>query len=162
VEVSVERDTGQVRVERIVTLGDVGRAIHPLLAEQQDIGGAIMGMGPALHEELHYVDQSMVNGNLWEYRLPRTTDLPEIEAILAERADGIGPYGAKGGGEASINPIGPAIGNAVRNAIGVRLRRLPLTPERVWTALNRQETDGDEEEPATAEAPAADEGRVRA
>lgn len=142
VEVSVERETGRVRVERIVTVGDIGRAIHPQMAEQQDVGGAIMGMGPALHEELRYVDQSMVNGNLWDYRVPRTTDLPEIDAVLAERADGIGPYGAKGGGEASVNPIGPAIGNAVRNAVGIRLRRLPLTPERVWMALRELESDG--------------------
>lgn len=141
VEVSVERETGKVRVERIVTVGDVGRAIHPQLAEQQDIGGAIMGMGPALHEELRYVDQSMVNGNLWNYRVPRTTDLPEVDAVLAERADGIGPYGAKGSGEASINPIGPAIGNAVRNAVGIRLRRLPLTADRVWIALQEMVAD---------------------
>lgn len=157
VEVSVDRETGGVRVERIVTLGDVGRAINPQLAEQQDVGGAIMGMGPALHEELRYVDQSMVNGNLWDYRVPRTTDLPEIDAVLAGRADGIGPYGAKGGGEASVNPIGPAIGNAVANAVGIRLRRLPLTPERVWTALSLQEAS-DDGSPATGERPADGEG----
>jgi CO/xanthine dehydrogenase Mo-binding subunit len=115
-----------------------------------------MGMGPALHEELRYVDQSMVNGNLWDYRVPRTTDLPKIDAVLAERADGIGPYGAKGGGEASVNPIGPAIGNAVRNAVGIRLRRLPLTPERVWTALRELDADG---EAPTAEGPEDGESR---
>ena len=139
VEVSVDRDTGEVRVERLVTLGDVGCAIHPQLAEQQDVGGAIMGMGPALREELRYVDQSMVNGNLWDYRVPRTTDLPEIDAVLAERGDGVGPYGAKGSGEAAVNPIGPAIGNAVHNATGIRLRRLPLSPERVWEALEERD-----------------------
>ena len=139
VEVSVDRDIGTVRVERLVTLGDVGRAIHPQLAEQQDVGGAVMGMGPALREELRYVDQSMVNGNLWDYRVPRATDMPEIDAVLAERADGVGPYGAKGSGEAALNPIGPAIGNAVHNATGIRLRRLPLAPERVWQALEERD-----------------------
>lgn len=149
-EVSVQRDTGQVRVERLVTLGDIGRAIHPLLAEQQDIGGAIMGMGPALFEELRYVDQSMANGNLWDYRLPRTSDLPEIDSSLAERADGVGPYGAKGGGEASVNPIGPAIGNAVHAASGIRLRRLPLSPERVWEALEERDRALEKDAPSPA------------
>jgi CO/xanthine dehydrogenase Mo-binding subunit len=140
VEVSVDADTGQVRVERLVTVGDVGRAIHPQLAEQQDVGGAVMGMGIALREELRYDEQSMVNGNLWDYRVPRTTDVPTIEAVLAERGEGIGPYGAKGGGEAAVNPIGPAVANAVSRAIGRRIRCLPVTPERVWQALQGEES----------------------
>lgn len=152
VEVSVERETGRVRVDRLVTLGDVGRAIHPLLAEQQDVGGAIMGMGPALTEELRYVGQILANGNLWDYRVPRTTDLPEIDSVLAERADGVGPYGAKGGGEASVNPIGPAIGNAVHDAVGIRLRRLPLSPQRVWEALVDGEQDDGASDPSPLDA----------
>ena len=109
VEVSVEEETGEVRVERLVTLGDVGRAINPVMAEGQDLGGAMMGMGIALREELVYDGANLANGNLFEYRLPRTTDLPIVTSFLAERADGIGPWGAKGGGEASVNPIAPAI-----------------------------------------------------
>jgi CO/xanthine dehydrogenase Mo-binding subunit len=71
--------------------------------------------------------------------VPRTTDLPsEVTSILAERGDGVGPYGAKGGGEATVNPIAPAIANAVQRAIGVRVREAPLTPERVWRALRER------------------------
>lgn len=142
VEVSVDEDTGEIRVERLVTVGDVGRAIHPLMAEGQDVGGAIMGMGIALREELLYDGQTMVNGNLWEYRVPRTTDLPEIRSFLAERADGIGPYGAKGGGEATVNPIAPAVVNAVRRAAGIDLREVPASPERVWRALRERDRGG--------------------
>jgi CO/xanthine dehydrogenase Mo-binding subunit len=136
--VAVDQETGEVRVERLVTVGDVGRAIHPLMAEGQDVGGAIMGMGIALREELLYDGQTMVNGNLWEYRVPRTTDVPEIRSFLAERADGIGPYGAKGGGEATVNPIAPAIVNAIRQAVGIDLQRVPASPERVWRAMQRR------------------------
>jgi CO/xanthine dehydrogenase Mo-binding subunit len=136
VEVSVDTDTGETRVDRLVTIGDVGVAVNPIMAEGQDIGGAIMGMGIGLREELVYEGETLVNGNLFDYRVPRTTDLPsEVISILAERGDGVGPYGAKGGGEATVNPIAPAIANAVYRAVGVRLREAPLTPERVWRAL---------------------------
>ena len=142
VEVAVDEETGEVRVERLVTVGDVGRAIHPLMAEGQDVGGAIMGMGIALREELLYEGATMINGNLWEYRVPRTTDLPEIRSFLAERADGIGPYGAKGGGEATVNPIAPAVLNAVRRAVGIELREVPVSPERVWRAMRDRDRGG--------------------
>lgn len=142
VEVAVDEETGEVRVERLVTVGDIGRAIHPLMAEGQDVGGAIMGMGIALREELLYEGATMINGNLWEYRVPRTTDLPEIRSFLAERADGIGPYGAKGGGEATVNPIAPAVLNAVRRAVGIELREVPVTPERVWRAMRDRDRGG--------------------
>jgi CO/xanthine dehydrogenase Mo-binding subunit len=136
VEVSVDTETGETRVDRLVTIGDVGCAVNPIMAEGQDIGGAIMGMGIGLREELVYEGETLVNGNLFDYRVPRTTDLPsEVTSILAERGDGVGPYGAKGGGEATVNPIAPAIANAVQRAVGVRIREAPLTPERVWRAL---------------------------
>jgi CO/xanthine dehydrogenase Mo-binding subunit len=141
VEVDVDHETGIIRVERLVTLGDVGCAINPQLAEGQDLGGAIMGMGVALREELRYEEQSLANGNLWDYRVPRASDVPEVDSLLAERGDGIGPYGAKGGGEAAVNPIGPAIAGAVAQATGVRFRRLPLSPERVWRALRDRAAD---------------------
>lgn len=139
VEVSVDEETGETRVERLVTIGDVGCAVNPIMAEGQDIGGAIMGMGIGLREELIYEGETLVNANLFDYRVPRTTDLPpEVISILAERGDGVGPYGAKGGGEATVNPIAPAIANAVYRAVGVRLREAPLTPERVWRALQER------------------------
>jgi CO/xanthine dehydrogenase Mo-binding subunit len=140
VEVSVDADTGETRVDRLVTIGDVGCAVNPIMAEGQDIGGAMMGLGIGLREELVYEGETLVNGNLFDYRVPRTTDLPaEVTSMLAERGDGVGPYGAKGGGEATVNPIAPAIANALYRATGVRLREAPLTPERVWRAM--QELD---------------------
>lgn len=139
VEVEVDEETGEVRVERMVTIGDVGCAINPQLVESQDIGAAMMGLGMAMREELVYEDGNLVNGNLFEYRVPRTTDLPELRTVVVERGDGVGPYGAKGGGEGSLNPVAAAIANAVRRASGIRLREAPFTPERVWRALQERD-----------------------
>ncbi len=137
-DVAVDDETGELDVRRLATVGDVGRAINPQLAEGQDQGAAMMGLGVALREELRYEDGALVNGNLYDYRYPRTTDMPEIRSTLAERADGIGPYGAKGGGEGSVNPVAPALANAVARAVGIRIRSAPLSPERVWRALEAQ------------------------
>jgi CO/xanthine dehydrogenase Mo-binding subunit len=144
-EVSVDEETGEVRVETLATIGDVGNAINPQLAEAQDVGAAIMGMGMATREELVYEDGNLLNGNLFDYRVPRTTDLPEMRTVLVERGDGVGLYGAKGGGEGALNPVAAAIANAVSRAAGVRLREAPFTPERVWRALqerDRARTEG--------------------
>lgn len=137
IDVSVDEELGEIHVHRLATVGDVGCAINPQLAEGQDAGAAMMGLGVALREELRYADGSLVNGNLFEYRVPRPSDLPELCSALAERGDGVGPYGAKGGGEGSLNPVAPALANAVFWATGVRMREAPLTPERVWRALRR-------------------------
>ena len=143
VEVSVDAETGHIRVERLVTVGDVGCAINPQLVESQDLGAAIMGMGMATTEELVYTpDGVLLSGNMVEYRVPRASEIPAYTSILAERADGVGVYGAKGGGEGSLNPVAGAIANAVRRATGARLREAPFTPERVWRALNELERDG--------------------
>lgn len=139
VEVSVDESTGVVRVEKLVTVGDVGCAINPQLVEGQDIGAAMMGLGMATREELIYEDGNLMNGNLFDYRVPRTTDLPEIRSIIVERGDGVGLYGAKGGGEGSLNPVAAAIANAVWRAAGIRLREAPFSPERVWKALQERD-----------------------
>lgn len=138
-EVSVDEETGEVRVETLATIGDVGNAINPQLAEAQDVGAAIMGMGMALREELVYEGGNLINGNLFDYRVPRTIDLPEMRTVLVERGDGVGLYGAKGGGEGALNPVAAAIANAVSRAAGVRLREAPFTPERVWRALQERD-----------------------
>ena len=139
VEVSVDEETGEIRVERLVTVGDVGNAINPQLVESQDIGAAMMGLGMATREELVYEGGNLMNGNLLEYRVPRTTDLPELRTVVAERGDGVGVGGAKGGGEGSLNPVAAAIANAVYRAAGIRLREAPFTPERVWQALQERD-----------------------
>jgi CO/xanthine dehydrogenase Mo-binding subunit len=138
-EVTVDEQTGEIQLERLVTLGDVGCAINPQLAEAQDIGAAIMGMGMAMREELIYENGTLMNGNLFDYRVPRTADIPEMRTILVERGDGVGPYGAKGGGEGALNPVASAIAGAVYRATGARLREAPFTPERVWAALRERD-----------------------
>jgi CO/xanthine dehydrogenase Mo-binding subunit len=137
-DVSVDEETGVVQPHRMATVADIGLAVNPLMAEGQDRGAAMMGLGVAMREELIYEDGLMQNGNLFDYRVPRTSDLPALTSILAERRDGVGPYGLKGGGEGSLNPIAPALANAVFAATGVRMRTAPLTPERVWRALQDQ------------------------
>jgi len=136
VEVGVDEETGAIELERLAVVGDVGLAINPAMAEGQDLGAATMGYGIGLFEELVYEGPQLANGNLLEYRVPRFTDLPsQIVLRLAQNQDGVGPYGAKGGGEGSLNPIPACLANALCRASGVRVRRLPLTPERVWRAL---------------------------
>lgn len=136
VEVSVDEETGKIEMEKLATVGDVGLAINPALAEGQDIGAATMGMGIGLFEELVYQGPQLMNGSILDYRLPRFSDLPKkVELHLVENQDGVGPYGAKGGGEASLNSMAANIANAVARAVGVRIRQAPLTPERVWRAL---------------------------
>ena len=139
VEVAVDTETGRIRLERLVAVGDVGLAIHPAMAEGQDLGAATMGLGLGLCEELVYEGQQLVNGNLIDYRIPRFSDLaPSIDLLLVQNQDGAGPYGAKGGGEGSLNPPPACLANALYNATGARVRRLPLTPERVWQALKER------------------------
>lgn len=141
VEVSVDPDTGRVRVEHLVTVGDVGHAINPALVEGQDLGAATQGLGAALGEELVYDGPQLINANVVDYRVPRATDLPKIiDTVIVQRADGVGPYGAKGAGEGALNPIGGAVASAVGRAIGRWPNRLPLTPERVWELLRSDET----------------------
>jgi CO/xanthine dehydrogenase Mo-binding subunit len=138
VEVSVDEETGLITMARLATVGDVGLAINPALAEGQDIGAATMGMGVGLFEELIYDGPQLVNGSMLEYRVPRFSDMPrQVEMHLVENQDGVGPYGAKGGGEASLNSMPANIANAVFHATGVRIRQAPLTPEKVWRALRR-------------------------
>ena len=136
VRVRVDPDTGQVFALRMVTVADVGHAVHPEMLEGQDVGAATQGLGAALFEELVYDGPQLVNPNLVEYRVPRAGDMPpEIVTIVAERGDGVGPYGAKGGGEGTLNPMGAATAAAVARAIGRWPDRLPLTPERVWKLM---------------------------
>jgi CO/xanthine dehydrogenase Mo-binding subunit len=130
---SVDEETGRVTIEQLTTVGDVGFAINPALVHGQDLGAAMMTLGAATTEELIYDGTTLSNPNVVEYRVPRVSDVPaKIDQILAERRDGIGPYGAKGSGEGALNPVGPAVAAAVGRVLGTFPRELPLTPERVW------------------------------
>jgi CO/xanthine dehydrogenase Mo-binding subunit len=140
----VDMETGRVEIEQLTTVGDVGFAINPALVHGQDLGAAMMSLGAARSEELVYDGSTLSNPNVVEYRVPRVSDLPKrIHQILAERRDGIGPFGAKGGGEGAGNPIGAAVAAAVGRLLGRYPHELPLTPERVWRLA--QETAGSRE-----------------
>ena len=141
VEVAVDEATGEVVVEHLVTMGDVGRAIEPDLVKGQDLGAATQGLGIALWEEMVYEGEQLTNPNLIEYRVPRFTDVPRrITSLLAERGDGAGPYGAKGAGEGALNPVPAAVAAAVGRAVGAWPTELPLTPARVWALFKSAET----------------------
>ncbi|HZP95334.1 MAG TPA: xanthine dehydrogenase family protein molybdopterin-binding subunit [Candidatus Limnocylindria bacterium] len=136
VALTVDRETGVVRIEKLVTVGDVGFAINPALVHGQDLGAAMMGLGAALREELVYEGDQLANANVVDYRVPRFSDQPrEIDLILAERRDGAGPFGAKGAGEGAGNAMGSAVSSAIARAIGVFPHELPASPERVWRLL---------------------------
>jgi CO/xanthine dehydrogenase Mo-binding subunit len=138
-EIALDEETGKISLDTLVTVGDVGLAIHPAMTESQDLGAATMGLGIGLFEELIYDGQQLMNGTMLEYRVPRFSDLARrVELRLVQNQDGVGPYGAKGGGEGSVNPIGACLANALYQAAGVRIRSLPLTPERVWNALQEK------------------------
>ncbi|HYK92812.1 MAG TPA: xanthine dehydrogenase family protein molybdopterin-binding subunit [Thermoplasmata archaeon] len=137
-EVSVDRETGRVRVERSLAVQDVGVAIDPEMVRAQVEGGAVMGLGTALTEETLWNDEGrMLNPGLLDYRIPTLAEVPPIRVELVEGFAGAGPFGAKGVGEPPIIPVAAAVSNAVSDATGAEVRELPLTPERVARALMR-------------------------
>ncbi|HLX49779.1 MAG TPA: molybdopterin cofactor-binding domain-containing protein [Streptosporangiaceae bacterium] len=139
VEVEVDHLTGKVQVRDYVAAHDSGRILNPLLAESQVIGGVAMGLGAALREELIYSGGRMVNPGYAYYPLPRAADVPVIRPIFVHTDDPNGPYGAKGIGEIAIVPVAAAVANAVAHAVGVRIRNVPLTPDKVLTGVLARE-----------------------
>jgi CO/xanthine dehydrogenase Mo-binding subunit len=135
VEVAVDTETGEVTVLKSVGAHDIGQAINPQAVEGQIEGGALMGQGYALSEELIYEEGRLVSPSFSEYLIPTSMDMPEIKSIILESRSGLGPFGAKGIGEPSLTPVAPAIANAVADAIGTRVFDLPITPEKVVRAL---------------------------
>jgi len=136
-EVEVDIETGKVRVLRVVTSVDVGKAINPRQCHLQNEGSMLAGLGSALFEEMVFDAGQPINGTFLDYMLPSMEDHPkEFQSVLVETAHPEGPHGAKGVGEAVLPAVAPAIGNAVANALGgARIRDLPLTPEKVLRAI---------------------------
>ena len=134
-EVEVDERTGKVRVLNYVAAHDLGRALNPTLAEGQIVGGAVMGIGAALGEELVRVHGRVVNPAYINYALPRAADVPAVTPVIVDGFDPDGPRGAKSVGEIPIIPPPPAISNAIAHACGIRLRDAPFTPDKVLTAL---------------------------
>ncbi|MBI2183879.1 MAG: molybdopterin-dependent oxidoreductase [Thaumarchaeota archaeon] len=138
-EVLVDKEVGKIIVKRYVAVHDSGRIVNPLTAENQVQGGVTMGLGLALTEE-QIVNKStgyLENPSLWTYRLPMHLDVPKIEVHFVETDD---PYGPKSLGEPPVVPVCAAIANAVYNAVGARVKEIPLTPERVLRAMNTTQT----------------------
>jgi CO/xanthine dehydrogenase Mo-binding subunit len=140
IEAEVDPETGEIVLHRHVTVSDVGKALNPLQVQMQDEGAAIMGLGHTLME--HYIfDEAGRVRNLGaiDYRIPTSKDLPlEVVSDMVENEDGPGPYGAKGMSEGALLCVAPAVAAAVHGAIGVVIRDLPLTPQRVWEALEER------------------------
>jgi CO/xanthine dehydrogenase Mo-binding subunit len=130
-EIEVDTELGTVRVLKITASHDVGRAINPTLIEGQIEGGVAQGLGMALMEEFF----PGKGENLHDYLIPSAGDIPPVESILIEEPSPIGPYGAKGIGEQAVIPTAPAILNALHDAIGIRIRKIPATPDRVRAAI---------------------------
>jgi len=138
VEVAVDTETGQVEILKLITCYDVGKAINPLSVEGQMEGGSIYGMGYALMEEVIIEKGITMTPSFSEYIIPTAADVPDVKAILVESGGGLGPYGAKGIGEPACSIIAPAILNAIYDAIGVRIKNLPATPEKIIRALKKE------------------------
>jgi CO/xanthine dehydrogenase Mo-binding subunit len=134
-DVEVDLDTGQVRVLRYIAAHDVGRAINPLSVEGQISGAVVQGLGMALLEEVVLDEGINLTAGFFQYLVPTATDVPDIEVIVLESGEGMGPFGARGIGEPPIGPPLAAVANAIRDAVGTRPTTLPITPERVLACL---------------------------
>ncbi len=142
-EVEVDIETGKVRVLKVATAVDVGKAIHPRQCDLQNEGSALAGLGSALFEEMRFDNGQPINGTFLDYLLPSMQDHPvEFESLLVETPHPDGPFGAKGMGEAGLPPMAAAIGNAVANALnGARVRDLPIKPDKIIAAIQATKKD---------------------
>ncbi len=141
VELHVDSETGQVVLDKLVHVTDVGKAINPRRASGVDEGGNIIGVGVSLSEQLLY-DRSggIVNGSSLDYRIPTVADIPEqMISLFQENHDGPGPQGAKGLGEGGILAVAPAICGALFDCTGILFTEIPLTPEKIWRAMSKQD-----------------------
>ena len=140
-EVSVDTDTGEVTVHKVWAAHDCGRALNPVSVEGQVIGSVWMGLGQALQEEMVWKDGLLMNPGMLEYKSPSAVESPDVECIIVESVDPEGPFGAKEASEGSLAATIPAIANAIYDAVGIRLREAPFTPERVLAALRQKKLE---------------------
>lgn len=134
-EVEVDTETGEFDILRIIAVHDCGKAINPILAEGQIEGGVAMGLGFGIMEEMVINNCAVANPDFTNYLIPTALDVPDIISGMIECPEITGPFGAKGIGEPSLLPTAPAIANAIQDAVGVRIRDLPITPEKILMAL---------------------------
>ena len=138
--VAVDPETGEVRVLDYVAAQDVGRAINPAEVEGQIHGGVVQGIGWALFEGMAYDEYGqLLTPTLMDYALPHSQDVPTITPLLVEVPSELGPFGAKGVGEPPVVAVAAAIANAIRDAVGVRMTQIPMTPERIFASLRAEQ-----------------------
>ncbi|HSF32446.1 MAG TPA: xanthine dehydrogenase family protein molybdopterin-binding subunit [Candidatus Tectomicrobia bacterium] len=134
-EVSVDPETGEVQLLRFTTAHDVGRVLNPMDHQSQIEGAVVQAIGYGLSEELGVDEGKVTTVNLGDYKIPNVKDIPELKTVVLESESGPGPYNARGIGENPLGPVAPAIANAVEDAVGVRIRDLPITAEKVYRSL---------------------------
>jgi CO/xanthine dehydrogenase Mo-binding subunit len=139
-EVKVDPETGLVTVLNIWSAHDVGKAVNPCNVEGQIEGGVQMGLGFALTEEIVLEDGKTLNPNFADYKMFTSADMPQIKPLIVEIPEPLGAFGTRGIGEATTIPTAGAVANAVYDATGVRIKKLPLSPERVLWAINQAQT----------------------
>ena len=135
VEVEVDTQTGQVEIIRYIAAHEVGRALNPMLVKGQIYGAALQGVGYTLAEEMIYDQGKLLNPNFRDYKMLTAMDALPVEPIIVEDPDPAGPYGAKGIGEPGLVPTAPAIANAIYDAVGIRMTKLPIKSEEVLAAM---------------------------
>jgi CO/xanthine dehydrogenase Mo-binding subunit len=139
-EVEVDLETGDVRLLQLAVVADAGKALHYGAVRAQAEGGAVMGVGLSLFEDLVYQEEQLMNADPFQYRLPLMTDMPEIfQAAIIENGDGPGPFGSKGMAQTSLPAMIPAIANAIYDATGVQITSVPFSPDKILRALRESE-----------------------
>jgi CO/xanthine dehydrogenase Mo-binding subunit len=137
-EVEVDPESGEIKLRRFVSVHHAGKVLNPLLHDGQIDGGVVMGVGYALTEEVLFGDGRVTTLHFGDYKIPTIRDIPHLQKIVVETRVGRGPYNSMSIGETPIITVAPAIANAVHDAVGVRVRSLPLTAEKVRAGLNPQ------------------------
>jgi CO/xanthine dehydrogenase Mo-binding subunit len=157
IRLAVNRVTGEIRILRSVHAADIGRPINPMQCRGQIEGAVAMGIGWALTEDMvHAPCGRIVNAALRNYHIPAYADVPRTEVLFADTDDTIGPLGAKSQGECSVNPVAPAIANALADAVGVRFAHLPLMPDRIFAQLDANLRDAIQRDAIQRDAPQRD------
>ena len=140
IAIDVDIETGRIKILKVSAANDTGKTINPITCEGQIEGGVMMGIGHAIFEELIFNEQGeIINTSMLDYKIPSALDMVEINSMLVEEPHREGPYGAKGIGEIVTVPTSAAIANAIYDAVGIRIKDLPITPDKLLRALRNKE-----------------------
>jgi CO/xanthine dehydrogenase Mo-binding subunit len=139
-EVAVDPDTGAVTLRKLTTAHDTGMIMNPVGHQGQIDGGVVQGIGYGLIESLPVQDGRVEVAHFGEYKIPTASDIPRLKTVILASSEGVGPYKVKGIGENPISPVAPAIANAIEDAVGVRIKDLPITAEKIYAALRLQQS----------------------